>query len=474
MGVASFGVGLIAIDYKAQGKSIRRKSWIVAGIKVIFLLVILPAFLLWEIVQPIRTYILIKSFGLKQYLKEFRFKAFVLKTGAFLIVASIILPMWAGGYIVSFSFFHGTLGYGPGQKNISKPAVIEIKLPAAEGEKAVTFNWKYRGKNYTLDETLYGSYYKFYQSLPTVASNSDGFAGSLSDKSNELVLQTTQGDEMIKKLTDSIRTLGQQNKLSDDQIAELALTFVQTIPYDTDKFNNRKAGLNGITEKITYPYEVLYENKGVCQDKSYLAYDIFKELGYGVALFSFKNENHMVLGVKCPTEYSSYESGYCFAETTSLGNKIGTISEIAPKKGIAVSNQEIGHFGNENSDDSYSPLTNIVIANQIDGKSYTGVIATSATQREISSIQNTLYAQNNEIKKSKASLDGEDNDLKDMKKKLDGLFKKEKYDDYMNYYKKYEKAYSDYEKDRKAYNKKVDAYNQTSDKYNALVKNFYQ
>ena len=474
IGVASFGVGLIAITYKVQGKSIKRTSWIVAGIKIIFLLAILPIFLLWEIVQPIVLFIRIKSFGIKQLWKEFQFKAFVLKMGAFLVVAFTILPMWAGGYVVAFSFFHGTLKYDPGQKNTSNPAVIEAKLPPAAGEKNATFSWKYKGKKYTLNETLYDSYYKFYQSLPTVAPNSDGFAGSLSDKSNELVLRTAQGDEIVKKFADSIRTLGQQNKLSDDQIAELALSFVQTIPYDTEKFDNRKAGLNGLREKITYPYEVLYENKGVCQDKSYLAYDILRELGYGVALFSFKDENHMALGIKCPTEYSSYESGYCFAETTSLGNMIGTISEIAPKKGIAVSNQEIGHFGDDNSEDSYSPLTNIVIANRIDGKSYAGVIATSATQKEISSLQNTLYAQKNELKKLKVNLDDKDGGVKDMKKKLDGLFKKEKYDDYLDYYKKFEKYYAEYEKDRKAYNKKVDAYNQTSDKYNALVKSFYQ
>lgn len=370
-------------------------------------------------------------------------------------------------------FFHGTLNYGPGQKNTNNPAVIEAKIPLAEGEKMTIFDWKYKGKNYSLNETLYDSYYKFYQSLPTVALDSDGFAGSLSDKSNEIVLRVAQGDETVKKITDSIRALGKQNKLSDDQIAELALAFVQTIPYDTEKFDNRKAGLNGLREKITYPYEVLYENKGVCQDKSYLAYDILKELGYGVALFSFKNENHMALGVKCPTEYSSYESGYCFAETTSLGNKIGAISEIAPKKGVAVSNQEIGHFGNDNSED-YAPLTNIVIANQVDGKSYAGVIATSATQKEINGLQNTLYAQKNELKKLKANLDAELDNVNSMKKKLDSLFKKEKYDDYLDYYKKYTGPYDDYEKDRKAYNKKVDAYNQVSDRYNALVKSLYQ
>ena len=470
VGVASFGVGLIAITYKIRDKSIKKKSWIRTSIKVIFLLAILPAFLLWEIIQPTVLFIRIKSFGLKQYWKEFRFKTFVLKTVAFLIVTFIIFPMWGAGYV-------GVVLFAKSKINPIATATmprIEAKIPAPEGDKVVPFNWKYKGKNYDINETLYDSYYNFYHNLSTNIFSDEKNPYDLNEKYNELFIQKREGDNLIKSIADSIRDLGEKNKLNENQIAELALNFVQTIPYDNDKFKNRQAGLKGFSEKVTFPYEVLYENKGVCQDKSYLAYALFKDLGYGVAIFLFQNENHMSIGIKCPKEYSNYDSGYCFAETTSLNNKIGTIPEIAPQKGIAISNREFGHFGDENSEASYVLPGDIGILNKTDGNEYTGIIATIAIQKEINGLQNTLYSQNSELKKLKINLDNEDDRVADMKKKLDSLFKKEKYDDYLDYYKKFEKSYADYEKDWKAYNKKVDVYNQTSDRYNALVKSLYQ
>ncbi|MCX6774110.1 MAG: hypothetical protein NTY68_03900 [Candidatus Micrarchaeota archaeon] len=42
-----------------------------------------------------------------------------------------------------------------------------------------------------------------------------------------------------------------------------------------------------------------------------------KDLGYGVALFSFEPENHMAVGIRCPIEYSYRGTGYCFVETTT-------------------------------------------------------------------------------------------------------------------------------------------------------------
>jgi len=37
---------------------------------------------------------------------------------------------------------------------------------------------------------------------------------------------------------------------------------------------------------------VLYEDKGVCGEKSLLLAYLLRELGYGVVLFEFKPENH--------------------------------------------------------------------------------------------------------------------------------------------------------------------------------------
>ncbi len=469
LGIISFGIGLIETTYKFQKKKISQRGKFLTFLKIIFLLSILPIFLLWNILQPILLFKKIKSLGFKQYWKKFRLKPFIPKAIIFFITAFIILPLWLGGYVL---FFYGTIGYNLEQKNTSKQSATKIKLPPAEGEKAVAFAWKYKGTDYNIDKVLYDSYYQFYGSLPKWKPNKDKENPVYSEeRTYNLFVKTLKGDSTIEELADSIRSLGQKNNLNEDQIIELALSFVQTIPYDYEKFDKINAGER---TGMYFPYEVLYKQTGVCSDKSFLAYSLIKELGYGVALFSFINEEHMALAIKCPMEYSSYESGYCFAETTSLGNKIGTIPEIIPQKGVAVSNREFGHYGDDNFENSYSLLTNIGIFNQTDGKTYTGIIATISTQKEINNLQNTLHAHNNELKKLGEELDKEDSDLKSKNKKLNGLFKKEKYDDYLDYYKKYEKSYKDYEKARKAYNKEIEIYNQISDKYDVLVKNFYQ
>ena len=49
-----------------------------------------------------------------------------------------------------------------------------------------------------------------------------------------------------------------------------------------------------------YPYEILYENKGVCSDKSRLLACLLKELGFGCVLFVYNSENHEAVGIKCP------------------------------------------------------------------------------------------------------------------------------------------------------------------------------
>jgi hypothetical protein len=85
---------------------------------------------------------------------------------------------------------------------------------------------------------------------------------------------------------------------------------VQRIPYDWTKFTEKRS-----QEK--YPFEVLFDYKGVCGEKSKLLVFLLQELGYGTAIFDFNAENHWAVGIKCPVKYSYKNSGYCFIESTS-------------------------------------------------------------------------------------------------------------------------------------------------------------
>jgi len=354
---------------------------------------------------------------------------------------------------------------------------IEKNLPDPEGGKSASFNWKYKGRSYSLSEDLYESYYQFYKTLPISSPASDASQTKWYTTYNEMFIAGANGDTTVQDLAEKIRVLGEERKLNENQMVELVSAFVQTIPYDQGKLERRESGQSGITEKITYPYEVLYENTGVCQDKSYLAYALLKELGYGVSIFLFPDpkDNHMAVGVKCPLQYSNYDSGYCFIETTSLGNKIGMIPDLIPQSRIATSDIQINMVENSQAADTeYQPLGNVEVLNTIDGKEYTGIIATISTQKELERLRKTIDGYKRELRVIAAEIDKQESDLGRMGKKLKSLKKDGEYDEYNDLVDTYNSLLSIMKKNIKGYNKKVAVSNAAVERYRALAQDFYR
>lgn len=354
-----------------------------------------------------------------------------------------------------------------GENKIIAP-LAEIKLPEAEGEKEVTFDWKYKNQKYNLSEKLYDSYFKFYEDLPAELIFRGESEREWQAKNNALFLRDIAGDNTLPDLVAKIKLLGEQKKLTENQVAELTVAFVQTIPYDYAELEEIARGEG----EIDYPYEVLYENKGICSDKSFLAYALLKNLGYGVSLFLFAEDRHMAVGLKCPVEYSDYASGYCFVETTSLGNRIGVIPEILPQNRIALANQEIGAFGASENENEAQPLGKVEILNEIDGKIYTGIIDTFNTQKEIDSLKVTLEAKNRELQKALIEIKEKEAYFEKTEKKLKSLSRDENYEKYNDLVEEYNKKLSAYKKELKSYNQDVAAYNKLTNRYNQLIKSF--
>jgi hypothetical protein len=100
-----------------------------------------------------------------------------------------------------------------------------------------------------------------------------------------------------------------------DERTEIAISMIQLFEY---KSSNKTIDFYGTSlEYSRYPYEVIYEKKGICGEKSQLLAFILRELGYEVVLFYFPTENHEAVGVKC--SYGDFrETGYCYIETTSV------------------------------------------------------------------------------------------------------------------------------------------------------------
>ncbi|MCK9597288.1 hypothetical protein M0R19_08955 [Candidatus Pacearchaeota archaeon] len=107
----------------------------------------------------------------------------------------------------------------------------------------------------------------------------------------------------------------QDSSNDKDEQARIAISLVQNIPFGasnkTYNFGNTKVNYS------RYPYQVLYDNEGVCGEKTELLAFLLRELGFGVSFFYYPEENHEALGIKCSVEKSFGNTGYCFVETTA-------------------------------------------------------------------------------------------------------------------------------------------------------------
>ncbi|PKL65269.1 MAG: hypothetical protein CVV32_04575 [Methanomicrobiales archaeon HGW-Methanomicrobiales-3] len=122
---------------------------------------------------------------------------------------------------------------------------------------------------------------------------------------------------------------------SQDDLARIAISLVQHIPYDYEKADSLERYHS--SRRIRYPYEVISDNRGICSEKSLLLAFLLKESGFGVVLFDFNDENHMALGIQCPEECSLYGCGYGFVETT-------VPSIVTDIKGDYISSTALGIF----------------------------------------------------------------------------------------------------------------------------------
>jgi hypothetical protein len=173
-----------------------------------------------------------------------------------------------------------------------------------------TFSFDYKGTpqniSLSLDTTVKNSY--------ALASHQYQYSGRLPRdwRTDYYAMYTDRADDVavIRDLLDQIRQLAPG--ASRDELADLATAFVQgAIAYDWETFHNIDQG------QIRYPYETLWDAKGVCADKSILLAKILRELEYDLVIFTFERANHMALGLRAPAGFGHYRSDFTFVESTA-------------------------------------------------------------------------------------------------------------------------------------------------------------
>ncbi|MDP3966261.1 MAG: hypothetical protein Q8Q04_01890 [archaeon] len=161
--------------------------------------------------------------------------------------------------------------------------------------------------------------------------------------------------------------------VSKDMQAKVAVSLVQNIHYNESQF----ISFFGNDVRVSrYPYQVLSEGQGECEGKSELLAFFLKEMGYGVVLFYYPNENHEAVGIKCPIEESYLGTGYCFVETTmpspisfSEGRylKEGGIGKLSSEPEIILINEGMSLGENLEDYKDSKTLSKIIIANENNG-----------------------------------------------------------------------------------------------------------
>ncbi|MFA5871632.1 MAG: hypothetical protein WC858_02810 [Parcubacteria group bacterium] len=119
-------------------------------------------------------------------------------------------------------------------------------------------------------------------------------------------------EDQKERLVSLVNWIKKKKKRPDSQ-ARIAVSLVQKIPYDTDWYLYGDSSGRG--HGTRYPYEVLYDYKGICGQKSMFIVFLLKELGFGVATFTFiGDELHQVPAIKCSPKYDFRDTGYCFID----------------------------------------------------------------------------------------------------------------------------------------------------------------
>lgn len=184
-------------------------------------------------------------------------------------------------------------------------------LPAVE---PVTRNYPYvlRGENGTVRLELDpGLYNRLAAGAPPVVcitpvSGTDPCPDAEVARFYRGIIDRPEEQPSLSALAQAIRA---KTDVRDDQ-ARIAISLVQQIPYGT---NNSYADGTG---NLRTPSMILYDRSGICDEKSLLLASLLRELGFGVVLFSFPDQEHTAVGIRSPAAYAHNRTGYAFVETT--------------------------------------------------------------------------------------------------------------------------------------------------------------
>lgn len=366
-------------------------------------------------------------------------------------------------FIISITILAGYFGYQNFGYQVE--AFIPRKFPALENPKNIALNCNYKGSELQIEETLYGSVYDFYKSEPKKKKY------FYSDDNKSFVFNYEE-DKTLDQITEKISALGDSKGLNEDQKLDLASCFLQDIPYDEVKAkkildpNFSKYPVNEIIPR--FPYETLYENTGICTDKSYLGAAIYKRLGYGVSLLSFDTERHLSVGVAVPSSYAQFQE-YAIMELTGKGFLVGDLPAIKQSIGLAENTitdlPQITNKDLEIANDSKKVTAASKVELVATGKAYTRIEERDRLKKEIDNLKIQLDQSRENIQEYQLEIKQAESEVKAAESFYKNNPSRESYATYTSIYNSYQTTYS-------TANKAISNYNSLVNKYNSLVQKY--
>jgi hypothetical protein len=270
-------------------------------------------------------------------------------------------------------------------------------------------------------------------------------------------LALKSGDNSIDNLVAGLRKIASSEGFNSNELVEFAMALVQYIPYDSSKT---------LSSPQNFPYETLYKNSGVCSDKAFLALLILRKLGYGAVIFDYPDDNHSAVAVACSGQ-SSYNSGYCFIETTNYF-PVGVFPS-----GLSSGQAESGQI-NWTQVFSGNSLGRVETYQQTSGLSFSGMNNIISQVDAISKMDVSIKQKKSEIDSLLLQLNATQNELNQL------LVKIEEYDQSNDVY-NYNLSVNEYNAKAVTYNTalenyslKVQIYNNDISLFNNMIKSFYQ
>ncbi|VVB56876.1 Uncharacterised protein [uncultured archaeon] len=134
-------------------------------------------------------------------------------------------------------------------------------------------------------------------------------------------------NESVWAVTNLLLNISQRQNLSSNERLELAIAFVQSLPYTFDN------ATSPYDDYPRYPSETIYADGGDCEDTSILMAAIFERMGYGTVLLGLPH--HVAVGVACNPASFNYKvvaypyrgRDYCYLETTGENFRIGQLPD---------------------------------------------------------------------------------------------------------------------------------------------------